>query len=321
MEQVNKFDSELANFDPQIAELTKIANTAREISLTDYLDRSQVKVVHDKRMELKQLRVTIAKTGKALRDDANRFNKAVLDKEKELIGVIEPEEKRLQELEDEADRLAEVEKRKADLPNRKQRLSEIGDTIEITDEGILDMDDTSFDAYVNQRVANWNIKQKEMLEQQRAEAEEKARVEEAARIKREEEARIEAEAKAKAEQEKIDAQKAKLEEERKKLEDEKRELEHQKELEAARKEAEEKAKKEAAEKAEADRLAAIEAEKKAKEEAEAKAKAEADKLAAEKKYQEFLAKAGYSEKTKDDFYLVEDSEQVIIYKKVGVYKK
>lgn len=55
------------------------------------------------RMKLRNTRVEIEKRGKAAREDATSFSKAVIAKEKELIGVIAPEEDRLQSLQDEWD--------------------------------------------------------------------------------------------------------------------------------------------------------------------------------------------------------------------------
>lgn len=55
------------------------------------------------RVKLKNTRVEIEKRGKAAREDATAFSKAVIAKEKELIGVIAPEEDRLQSLQDEWD--------------------------------------------------------------------------------------------------------------------------------------------------------------------------------------------------------------------------
>lgn len=55
------------------------------------------------RMKLRNTRVEIEKRGKAAREDATAFSKAVIAKEKELIGVIAPEEDRLQSLQDEWD--------------------------------------------------------------------------------------------------------------------------------------------------------------------------------------------------------------------------
>jgi hypothetical protein len=65
---------------------------------------------HAARMSLKNTRIAIQKTGKEARDDAVKFQKAVIGKEKELVDLIEPEEKRLAELQDEVDKAKEREK-------------------------------------------------------------------------------------------------------------------------------------------------------------------------------------------------------------------
>lgn len=73
--------------------------------------------------KLQQTRVRIERTGKAARDDANKFGKAVIAKERELISIIAPEEERLGELvlleqrrREEAERVArEEEERRANL--------------------------------------------------------------------------------------------------------------------------------------------------------------------------------------------------------------
>lgn len=327
-----KFESELAKFDPQVAELRTIAEQAASLTITDFSDKAQIKVVHDKRMELKNIRVSITKKGKELREEANAFTKAVLTKEKEMVGVIQPEEERLEKLEEEAERIAEIEKRKASLPERKFKLSSLSDGIEISDEGILEMDDNAFDSYFNQRVANWNLAEKERLE-----AERKADEERKAKEAEEEAKRKEAEAEAKrkadeAEAAKRAAEQKKLDDERAKLEEDKRKHEEEKRLEAAKKEAAEKARKEAeaeAKRKEEERLKR-EAEEKAAEEKrkEEAAKAEAERKAKEKaeleakaKYQAFLKEHGWTAETQGDFYLQESDTQVVLYKKLGVYKK
>ncbi len=65
---------------------------------------------HAARMRLKNTRVEIEKAGKVAREDATAFSKAVIAKEKELVGVIEPEESRLQALQDAWDAARQAEK-------------------------------------------------------------------------------------------------------------------------------------------------------------------------------------------------------------------
>jgi len=56
--------------------------------------------VHAARIVLKNERVELEKRGKAARDDATKFSKAVIAEEGRLIALIQPEERRLQAIED-----------------------------------------------------------------------------------------------------------------------------------------------------------------------------------------------------------------------------
>lgn len=68
---------------------------------------------HGALMTLRTTRTDITKAGKAARDDANAFSKAVIAEEKRLVAIIEPEEARLQTLRDVWDEAREAEKRAA----------------------------------------------------------------------------------------------------------------------------------------------------------------------------------------------------------------
>lgn len=86
--------------------------------------------VHSGRMALKNQRIAIEKAGKAARDDATKFSKAVLAEEARLIAIIEPEEKRLQAVQDGHD--AAVEALKQDRINAElRRVAAIDARIEI----------------------------------------------------------------------------------------------------------------------------------------------------------------------------------------------
>lgn len=65
---------------------------------------------HASRMALKNVRITIEKTGKDARDDATKYAKAVIAEENRLIGIIKPEEDRLQAIQDAWDAAIEAEK-------------------------------------------------------------------------------------------------------------------------------------------------------------------------------------------------------------------
>lgn len=88
----------LLAFDKTKADLTVLASQSEHIiEITNKAGRDQC---HAAMMVLKGSRVEIERRGKDARDDANKFAKAVIAKEKELIGVIAPEEERLQLLRD-----------------------------------------------------------------------------------------------------------------------------------------------------------------------------------------------------------------------------
>lgn len=68
---------------------------------------------HSKRVALKEERIAIAKIGKAARDEANKFSKAIIAEEARLINIIEPEESRLQAIQDAYDAEREAKKKLA----------------------------------------------------------------------------------------------------------------------------------------------------------------------------------------------------------------
>lgn len=91
---VLKFDETKA------ALLPLVEASARIVNITNGAGYAEAQSA---RMKLKNTRVEIEKRGKAARQDATDFSKAVISKERELIDVIAPEEDRLQTLQDEWD--------------------------------------------------------------------------------------------------------------------------------------------------------------------------------------------------------------------------
>lgn len=67
---------------------------------------------HAARMALKNKRIEIQRLGKGAREDAAKFSKAVIAVEGKLIGIIQPEEERLQALQDAEDERKAAEKQK-----------------------------------------------------------------------------------------------------------------------------------------------------------------------------------------------------------------
>jgi len=79
---------------------------------------------HAAMMTLKNARVSIEKTGKAAREDAQAFSKAIIAEEKRLIGITQGEEERLQALRDKWDADIEAE-RQAKLAVERERIESI----------------------------------------------------------------------------------------------------------------------------------------------------------------------------------------------------
>ncbi|EIL88573.1 putative phage coiled coil domain-containing protein [Rhodanobacter fulvus Jip2] len=98
--------AQLLSFDETKAELTALAKSSERI--TQISNKAGREECHSSLMLLKSRRIDIEKRGKEARDDANKFAKAVIAKEKELIGFIAPEEERLQILRDQWDTAIEA---------------------------------------------------------------------------------------------------------------------------------------------------------------------------------------------------------------------
>ena len=283
------------------------------------------------RIELKSTRVDIQKRGKAAREDATAYSKAVIEAEKELIGVIEPEESRLQALQDawdaarEAERQAKIDAERDRVETIQKRIaairalpavagrrsSQIEETLSIAEADIGD----NFQEFTESAKAV----QAEVIETLRQMIEEAKASEEAERVRvaeehaRAEEMRIEAERLAaeraelerlraeQAERERIEraARDAELAAERAKIEAERAELRTAQE--AQRKAEEDARRAEIDRQREADRIARQEAEAKAKAEREARAAAEQERIAM------VIANAPLVESAREAVELLEDN--------------
>lgn len=281
----------LEQFNPTVAELTKLAAESKQLSVTDYGDVAQIKTIHDRRIILRDARVDITKKAKLFREEAVTFQKRVIEKEKELIALIEPEECRLQCIEDEAKAYAIKQERERKWPERLARLkAEVGFYPGTADEHILtQMSDMQFEAFIANAKAKIEAEElaRQRTEQLAREAELNRREEEIAAKERK--AKMEQLAKENAEKEKLAA--------------EMREKKRLAELEEARIEGEKNAK------ATAER---IEREKKAEE-------ARAEKS---RKFKAWLAEHGHTDALEGDQFFIRHTEtEAILYQKVAVYKK
>lgn len=202
----------IEQFNPTAAELSKIAADSAALTITDFEDAKQVKAVHDQRMILKNTRVLITKKGKELREDALKFQKAVIAKEKELIEIISPQEDRLEALENQAEEFKIRQERERKFPERLAQLVDLGCTLDDQQkEAILMMDDVAFAGLVDntKRAIEDARLAKERAEIEAREAEVRRKEEE---IKAKEDAiRIEAERKAADERRAAEMEKARIE--------------------------------------------------------------------------------------------------------------
>lgn len=88
--------------------------------ITEVNDKDSRTLVHNAAMKLKNARVAIEKTGKAARDDAQAFSKAVIAEEKRLKEIITSEEDRLFKLRDDYDKQVEAERLERERKERER---------------------------------------------------------------------------------------------------------------------------------------------------------------------------------------------------------
>lgn len=113
------------------------ALAAKSTHIVEITNPDGYEQVHGARMELKSARCEIQRLGKTAREDATKFTKAVIAEEKRLIGLIEPEEERLQKLQDEHDAAIEAEKQ-AKIEAEQQRVIAIQSRIKDMS-GLIDL--------------------------------------------------------------------------------------------------------------------------------------------------------------------------------------
>lgn len=101
---------------------------ARTNGINAITNRDGYQQVHSGRMALKNERVSIQNLAKEARDDATKFSKAVIAEEKRIIGLIEPEEQRLQKLQDAWDEAIEAEKQ-AKVAAEQKRVADLQERV------------------------------------------------------------------------------------------------------------------------------------------------------------------------------------------------
>lgn len=153
MSETNEFHFDVEVFDPTKAELTEIAKQVQSITADpSKATKEDLELINTTKNKLVKARTNIQKIGKEKREAAIKYQKDVIAYENELIAIIEPEEKRLKDLEKGIKEYAVRQERLKVLPDYKQQLASIGDTVEVSDEELLGMDPTAFQAYYNARL-------------------------------------------------------------------------------------------------------------------------------------------------------------------------
>lgn len=171
----------LIAFETRKAELTELKERAEGLKIDSLEDKESINKVSVWRKKLKSARVDIQKEGKAMRDPLTKINKTISEKENELIGIIEPTEKALQEQENwvkaEQDKIDQEAERKEQerIQARIDRLRTYGYEIDII--FLRGIDDEQFEGVVAQAKVEYDKDQATKAEQARLEQEQRDQAE------------------------------------------------------------------------------------------------------------------------------------------------
>lgn len=153
MSEQNFEQFDVTVFDPTKADLQAIAKDVAAITADPSKATGEdLELINATKNKLVKARTSIQRIGKEKREAALKYQKDVIAYENELIAIIEPEEQRLKELEKGIKEYAVRQERLKVLPDYKQQLASIGDVVEVTDDELLGMDPTAFQAYYNARL-------------------------------------------------------------------------------------------------------------------------------------------------------------------------
>lgn len=185
--------NEIDIFKPGLAELQKLADRVKHLTITGVNDVAGYDAVKAGKKELAEMRILITKFGKSKRDEAIAWQKEVLRQEKQHLAIIEPVEAELKAKMEAIDREKERQARVILLPARKAMLAEI--SAQMSDDDILAMDENTFsNFYANTKMiwleANERKRREVEAEQARAEELERAKAEAAEKAVEEERLRV-----------------------------------------------------------------------------------------------------------------------------------
>jgi hypothetical protein len=173
-----------------------------ETTITPRLGVMNEKEVEDLAFATKRLRsiqISIEKQSKDQRDEANKTSKASTTMQNKLCGILQPAIDKYKKVIAENEARLSREARAGFLPMRRDALAAIGDSVEVSDDTILDMDEEQFATYRAGRVtekqaADQAAEEKRQAEAKRAEDIRLAKEEATKEAERKaEEARVEAE--------------------------------------------------------------------------------------------------------------------------------
>lgn len=190
---------------PSDAVLIQAAVVTRDLTINGVDDKEGYAVVHEHRMRLKNYRVGIEKTRKALKDGAVQWGRVVDGEAKRLTALIEPDEARLQNMELAVDEERERQKREAARIRRERAWQRVQDLQKVgvaaTTLEVEELTDNEFADLFSAAA----------IEHDKKVADEKAVADERARLRAEEDALFQAAKK------KLDAERAALEAEKRAL--------------------------------------------------------------------------------------------------------
>lgn len=249
-----QIENGLQILDQKEAELTQLSQEFIGLTINGLEDKAGFKAVREGRITIKNARVGVEKAGKALRENAVKFSKRVIEREKELIAIISPVELSLEEKEDaylalqEQARVKKEREENERIQKRVDALAQFNHAADLYELKI--MEEENFQALLGHAEAEFLKEQARVKEQNiriAAEimAEQERAANERAELTRQKAEQDKRDAEFKADQEIIkrdqEARENALRAEREKLEKEKREHEEKIRIEQAKKEAAEKA--------------------------------------------------------------------------------
>ena len=177
-----KINTGMQAFEARKEELMLLAKEAEDIKVTTYEDKANLKRATELRKKIKAARVKVENEGKAMRDPLNGVNKEISAKQNELVAIVSPSERSLQEIEDwydaEKERL-EIEEKMAEeerIQNRVDKLRAYNCEIDLV--YLKAIDDEQFETLVARAKVEFDKDEADKAERQRIADEERKELEE-----------------------------------------------------------------------------------------------------------------------------------------------